>query len=130
MQQEHAPTDYVQEDFFHLLPGFAGGRALYIQRGPEHFRNLAYISAGRPEEERRLAALRGALTRLRRLYTVPRTEVSDWPVFDTIYRITERVIPWFPDRGRKRKRPVFVRIELSVEKVEKYREDGLDTTGD
>jgi hypothetical protein len=109
MEQEHPETDYVQLDFFDFLPGYAGGRSLYKQRGSEHFRQLASISAGRPEHERKQAARNGALTRLRRLYTVPRTEVYEGHGI----RLVERVVPWWPHWAtRRRKRPVYVRIEL------------------
>jgi len=88
MEKEHAEGEYIQLDFFDFLPGFAGGRSLYKQRGPEHFRQLAYISANRPEHERKQAAQRGAVTRLRRLYTVPRTEI--WEGHGM--RLVERVV--------------------------------------
>jgi hypothetical protein len=110
MQQEHRPTDYVQLDFFDFLPGFAGGRALYHQRGAEHFRQLAWASARRPEHERKQAARNGVLTRLRRLYTVPRT--VQFVELDEL--VTERIVPWWPHQKnrQRRKRPVYVRIEL------------------
>jgi hypothetical protein len=115
MEKEHPSGEYVQLDFFNLLPGFAGGRSLYKQRGPEHFRQLAYASANRPEYARKQAARNAALTRLRRLYTVPRTEV--WEGHGM--RLVERVIPWWPHWAtRRRKRPIYVRIELSCEQVE------------
>jgi hypothetical protein len=114
MQKERPDTDYVQLDFFDFLPGYAGGRALYLQRGREHFRQLASISAGRPEHERKRTAQAAALTRLRRLYTVPRTEV--WEGHGL--RLVERVVPWWPHWATKRrKRPIYVRIELECRRV-------------
>jgi len=115
MQKEQPDTTYVQEDFFHLLPGYAGGKALLIQRGPEHFRQLAWASAQRPEEERKQAARRGAMTRLRKLYTVPRTEVFEGYGM----RLVERVVPWWPHWATKRRRrPIYVRIELEFRHLE------------
>jgi hypothetical protein len=110
MEHEHPVTDYVQEDFFHLLPGFAGGRALRDVRGAAHFRHLAWLSAGRPEHERKQAARNASITRLRRLYTVPRT--VQFLELDEL--VTERIVPWWPHQKnrQRRKRPVFVRIEL------------------
>jgi hypothetical protein len=116
MEKENPEGEYIQLDFFEFLPGYAGGRSLYKQRGPEHFRQLGYLSAGRTEEERKEAAQRGAVTRLRRLYTVPRTEVYQAHGM----RLVERVVPWFPHWAtRRRKRPIYVRIEISFEQVEK-----------
>jgi hypothetical protein len=108
MDKECTEGDY-QTDFFDLLPGFAGGRSLVKQRGPEYFRTLAYISANRPESERKRSAQEAALTRLRRLFTVPRTEVYEGHGM----RLVERIVPWFPHWATKRrKRPIYVRIEI------------------
>src|SRR5215213_7194851 len=115
MEKEHPEGEYIQLDFFEFLPGYAGGRSLLQKRGPEHFRQLAYISANRPEHERRRAAQNAAATRLRRLYTVPRTEVYEGHGM----RLVERVVPWFPHWATKRrKRPIYVRIELECVDLE------------
>jgi len=109
MVKEHPDGVYIQLDFFDFLPGYAGGRSLYNQRGSEHFRQMAWASAQRPESERKQAARNGALTRLRRLSTVPRTEV--WEGHGM--RLVERVVPWWPHWATKRrKRPIYVRIEI------------------
>jgi hypothetical protein len=80
---------------------------------------MAYISANRPEHERKQAAKNGALTRLRRLYTVPRTEVYKGHGM----RLVERVVPWFPHWATKRrKRPIYVRIEIEFRKLDKEEE--------
>jgi hypothetical protein len=116
---------YHQLSFFHLLRGSAGGRALRDQRGKEYFSEMARNAAARrTKEERRAIAKKAKDERRRRLFTTPRTEVTDWSVFDTIYRITERVIPWWPHQKsrRRRTRPIFVRIELSVEQIERQEE--------
>jgi len=115
MEKEHAEGEYIQLDFFDFLPGFAGGRSLYKQRGPEHFRQMAWASAQRPEVERKQAAQRGAVTRLRRLYIVPRTEVYQGHGI----RLVERVVPWWPHWAtRRRKRPIYVRIEIECKNLE------------
>jgi hypothetical protein len=112
---ENRSDNFVQLDFFALLPGFAGGRALLEQRGVEHFRQLAQLSAQRNEHERRTAARNGSATRLRRLYHEPRTRV--YVELDELVR--ERIVPWWPHQKRKqhRKRPVFVRIEVAREQI-------------
>src|SRR3954469_3458915 len=107
---EQTETDYLQHDFFHLFPGFAGGRALREQHGSEHFRHLAWLSSQRSAHERRQTAQNAIATRLRRLYTIPRTCV--YRELDEL--VTERIVPWWPhQKNRQRwKRPMFVRIEL------------------
>jgi hypothetical protein len=122
MEQETISA-YIQLDFFHLLPGSAGGRALRGQRGSEYFSELARNAAARrTPQERKAIHQKGITERLRRLYTIPKTVTSLQIGHTATWRITERVIPWWPHRAtRRRKRPVMVRIELSVEEVEKYR---------
>src|SRR5215210_6186299 len=115
MEQEHVPTDYHQLDFFHLLPGSAGGRALRDLRGSEYFSELARNAAAKKtKEERQAIHKKGVVERLRRLYSIPRTEVYE----ELEDLVTERVVPWFPHWStRRRKRPIFVRIELSRTKI-------------
>ena len=51
---------------------------------------------------------------MRRLYTIPRTEVYE----ELEDLVTERIVPWFPHWStRRRKRPIFVRIELDRTKI-------------
>jgi hypothetical protein len=78
-------------------------------------------AARRTPEERQAIHRKGVKERLRRLYTIPRTVTSIQIGYTAACRVTERIVPWFPHGSRKRKRPVFVRIELSVEEVERYR---------
>jgi hypothetical protein len=114
MEQEF---QYRQIDFFHLLPGSAGGRSLRDRRGSEYFSDPAKNAAARKtKKERQAIHQKGVKERLRRLYTIPRTEIYE----ELGYLVTERIVPWWPhQRGRqKRKRPIFVRIELSCEQVE------------
>jgi hypothetical protein len=112
---ENHDTVYHQLDFFHLLPGSAGGRALRALKGNGYFAELARNAAARrTKEERQAIHTKGVQERLRRLYTIPRTEVSMWQGCSVTYELTERVIPWWPHQKNRhrRKRPVFVRIEL------------------
>jgi hypothetical protein len=110
-----APESYFQLDFFSLLPGFAGGRALLEKRGVEHFRQLAQLSSQRSEHERRTAARIGSAARLRRLYQEPRTRV--YVELDEL--VTERIVPWWPHQKerQRRKRPVMVKIELNRQEL-------------
>ncbi len=105
------PDQYMQLDFFALLPGAAGGRALFAQRGSEHFRQLAQRSALRPPQARQEAAYKASATRKYRRYKLPRTRV--FVELDEL--VTERIVPYWPHQPyrRRRKRPVFVRIELA-----------------
>jgi hypothetical protein len=121
MEQEAC---YYQLDFFDLLPGSAGGRALRDRRGSEYFSELAKNAAARKtKEERQAIHQKGVTSRLRRLYTVPRTVTSIQEGLNAAWRVTERIIPYWPRRTTcRRKKPVMVRIELSVQEVEKYRE--------
>jgi len=44
----------------------------------------------------------------------PRTDICE----ELGYLVTERIVPWWPHRGtQRRKRPVFVRIELDRTKI-------------
>jgi ribosomal protein S14 len=76
MEKEHL-GEYVQLDFFSLLPGSAGGRALRDLRGSEYFSELAKNAAAKKTREERQAIHKKGVT------------------------------------GR----PIFVRVELSREKV-------------
>lgn len=112
-QQECA---YHQLDFFSLLPGYAGGRALRALKEPDYFRELALnAAAARTKETRQVIASKAASARRRRLHTIPRT--IQYIELDAV--ITERIVPWWPHQKKRqrRKRPVFVRIELSRDKL-------------
>ena len=108
MEQQYA--DYIQLDFFGLLPGAAGGRALRAVKGDNYFADLGRKTVARhPDGYMRELGKKGAAERRRRLYSQPRT------INYTIagYRITERVVPWWPHQKSRqhRGRPVLVRIE-------------------
>jgi hypothetical protein len=115
MEKEHPSGEYVQLDFFSLLPGSAGGRALRDRKGSEYFSELARNAAARKtREERQAIHQKGVAERLRRLYSIPRTEIYE----ELEDLVVERIIPyWSHRRTKRRRRPVFVRIELSREKV-------------
>ncbi len=111
------PDHIIQLDFFGLLPGVAGGWALRPLRGRDYFADLARkASARQPEGYKAELGRKGAAERRRRLYTQPHT------VSYTIagYRITERIVPWWPHQKNRqhRKRPVLVRIEWECVKLE------------
>jgi hypothetical protein len=108
---EQHESEYIQLDFFHLLPGSAGGRALRALKGNDYFAELARSAAAqRSKEERQTLAGKSACERRRRLYTIPRTV----RYVEVGFLVTERIVPWWPhQRNRqRRKRPVFVHIEL------------------
>jgi len=108
---EQKETEYFQLDFFGLLPGAAGGRALRALKGNGYFADLARTAAtNRSPEEREEIHQKSASERRRRLYHIPRT--VRFIELDEL--VTERVVPWWPHQKnrQRRKRPVFVRIEL------------------
>jgi len=102
-----------QHSLAELQRGSAGGRALAAQRGTSYLRQLA-ATGGRTtvrlyglDHMRQLAAAGGREKR-RRVYTWPRT-IHPW------YGGTERRVPYWPSRAtRRRKRPIFVRIEVAL----------------
>lgn len=104
-----------QLDLWGLLPGAPGGRALRDQRGIAHLNTIASNGGAETvrryglEHMRRLASAGGKAKR-HKLYSQPRT-------IETWYGTIEREIPYWPHqpRRRRRKRPVFVRIELEVQ---------------
>lgn len=115
MEQKEA--NYIQLDFFGLLPGTAGGRALRAAKGNDYFADLGRKAVEKqPQGYMRDLGRKGGAERRRRLYTQPRT------ISYTIagYRVTERVVPWWPHQKQRqhRKRPVFVRIELECVKLD------------
>lgn len=113
---EQQKNEYVQLDFFGLLPGVAGGRKLRALRSNDYFAEPARSGAAqRSKEQRQLLARKSACERRRRLYTTPRT-VS---YVEAGFLITERIVPWWPHQNnrQRRKRPVFVRIELSRDRL-------------
>ena len=108
--------EYYQSNFFGLLPGAAGGRALRALKDSEYFRELARAAAEkRSKEVRHAIATKAAHERRRRLYTIVRT--VNYVELDE--RVTERIIPWWPHQKNRqhRKKPVFVRVEVRRERV-------------
>jgi hypothetical protein len=101
-----------QRDFYELLPGVPGGRKLRDQRGVEYLRQLGQRGGMSTRDRYGAAHLRqlgqrGGYARAGRLYAQART-IRAWDGF------RYRVIPWWPHQRRRqrRKRPVFVRVEL------------------
>jgi hypothetical protein len=100
-----------QRSLNELQRGAAGGRALAEQRGAAYLRQLA-AAGGRSTLARygvahlRQLAAAGGREKRRRAYTWPRT-IRPW------YGGVERRVPYWPARSSKRRRrPVFVRIEV------------------
>jgi len=101
-----------QQDVFSILPGVAGGRALRDSQGSNYFAQIG-ARGGCATRERyglphmRDLASRGGRAKRRKLYSVPAT-ISAWD------GVTYRRVPYWPHqvRGRRRQRPIFVRIEL------------------
>jgi hypothetical protein len=93
------------------LPGVAGGKALRRLRGREYFVELGRKGGIATRDRYGMGYLRELARRggeaLRRLYhDEPRT-VRPW------YGGLERVIPYWPANATKRrKRPIYVRIEI------------------
>lgn len=95
-----------------LLPGSAGGRRLVELRGRDHLVKLG-ASGGRSTARRhgveymRQLGASGGRAKRRRQYMTPAT-IKSWD--GVIYRR----IPYWPHQPqrRRRRRPVFVRVEL------------------
>ena len=109
-RREFAET-IEQRRLAELQRGSAGGRAVVEQRGAIYMRQLA-SAGGRTTVKRygidhmRQLASAGGREKRRRTYTWPRT-------LHTWYGTLERRIPLWPTRAtRRRRRPIFVRIEL------------------
>ena len=114
---ENEEIAYRQLDFFHLLPGSAGGRALRSLRGNGYFAGLARTAAAnRSPEERQELSRKRACTRRRRLYSLPRTV----RFMEAGCIITERIVPYWPHQKnrQRRKRPIFVHIELDCVRLD------------
>lgn len=111
MQQ---PTFPHQHQLSELAPGSPGGRALRERRGVGYFAEIGSRGGRRTVSTYGLLHMRslaaaGGREKRRRLYSWPRT-VRPW------YGGLERRVPYGPPKSTKRrKRPVFVRIELEVQ---------------
>ncbi len=116
-KHDHSSRDYpnttCQRSLSELQRGSAGGRALVEQRGVEYLRQLASAGGSSTVARYGVAHLRqlasaGGLEKRRRAYSWPRT-IRPW------YGGVERRVPYWPARStRRRRRPVFVRIEVQL----------------
>jgi hypothetical protein len=103
--------EYEQLDFFELLPGVAGGRALRRLKGDDYFAKLGEKGGAATRDRHGEAHLRkiaqeGAQKARKKKYSTPRT-VKQW------HGGIERIVPYWPPKSTKRrKRPIYVRIEL------------------
>jgi hypothetical protein len=100
-----------QSELTDLLPGSAGGSALRRLKGREYFVELGR-RGGKATRDRygvehlRRLSERGGEANRRRYRTIPKT-IHPW------YGGEERRVPFWPPRATKRrKRPVYVRIEI------------------
>ena len=105
---------YAQHSLSELQRGARGGIALAQQRGASYMRQLA-SAGGRATVARygvdhmRQLASSGGREKKRRVYSWPCT-IRPW------YGGTERRVPFWPARAtRRRRRPIFVRIEVTNE---------------
>ena len=100
-----------QIDLGALFPGAPGGRALAGRRGRAYFIELGRRGGCKTRDLYGVAHLRtlaqkGAAEKRRRLHTWPAT-ITSWD------GETYRRVPYWPARrSSRRRRPVFVRIEL------------------
>jgi hypothetical protein len=103
--------EYEQRDFFELLPGVAGGRALRRLKGDDYFAKLGEKGGAATRDRHGIDHLRkiaqdGAKEARKKKHMTPRT-VKQW------HGGTERIVPYWPANSTKRrKRPIYVRIEL------------------
>lgn len=102
-----------QHSLDELRPGSPGGRALAGLRGPGYFKELGSRGGRTTVQRHGLAHIRqlaaaGGREKRRRLYTWPRT-VYPW------HGGIERRVPFWPQHSTKRrKRPIFVYIEVGL----------------
>jgi hypothetical protein len=100
-----------QRELNELLPGSAGGRKLRRLKGREYFVELGRRGGKATRDRYGLDYLRDLARRggeaLRRLYHHEPRTVRPW------YGGKERIVPYWPAKATKRrKRPIYVRIEL------------------
>jgi hypothetical protein len=100
-----------QHSLDELRPGSPGGRALAGLRGPGYFKELG-SRGGRTTVQRygllhfRQLAAAGGREKKRRLYTWTKT-IIPW------HGVIERRIPYWPPRSTtRRRRPIFVYVEV------------------
>jgi hypothetical protein len=103
-----------QRELWELLPGAAGGQELRRRKGRDYFAQLG-ARGGTTTRDRygvdylKELAQRGGEANRQRYHTLPRT-VQPW------YGGVERRIPyWPPTMTKRRKRPIYIRVELEGE---------------
>jgi hypothetical protein len=100
-----------QRELWELLPGAPGGQELKRRKGREYFAELGRRGGATTRDRYGVdylkdLAQRGGEANRKRYHTTPRT-VHPW------YGGVERSIPyWPPTMTKRRKRPVYVRVEL------------------
>jgi hypothetical protein len=115
-----------QRELWELLPGAAGGQALKQRKGSEYFAQLGARGGAATRDRygvghlKELAQRGGEATR-KRYHSTPRT-IQPW------YGGIERYIPyWPPKRTKRRKRPIYVRVELDETEYQLTNVQGADT---
>jgi hypothetical protein len=105
-----------QKDLWELMPGIAGGQELKRQKGSDYFTELGQ-RGGTTTRDRygieylRELAQRGGEANRRRYHSQPQT-IHPW------YGGAERRIPyWPPGMTKRRKRPLYIRIEIDEVKT-------------
>src|SRR3712207_2034598 len=103
-----------QRELWELLPGAAGGQELRRQKGRDYFAQLG-ARGGTTTRDRygadylRELGHRGGEANRKRYHSTPQT-LHPW------YGGVERRIPYWPPKATKRrKRPLYVRVELEEE---------------
>jgi hypothetical protein len=108
-----------QKDLWGLLPGGAGGQELSRQKGSDYFAELGHHGCIATRDRYGIdylkeLAQRGGEANRKRYHSQPQT-IHPW------YGGTERRIPYWPPRmTKRRKRPVYIRIEMGAETSEEY----------
>jgi hypothetical protein len=110
-----------QRELWELLPGTAGGQALKRQKSPDYFAQLGARGGATTRDRysvdylKDLAHRGGEATR-KRYHTIPQT-IHPW------YGGVERRIPYWPPKvTKRRKRPLYIRVELEDEPERVLRE--------
>jgi hypothetical protein len=103
-----------QKELWELMPGAPGGRELARPKGRAYFVELGQRGGATTRNRYgtdylKALAQRGGKATRQRYHNQPRT-IHPW------YGGTERSIPYWPPRSTKRrKRPVYIRIEIERE---------------
>jgi hypothetical protein len=100
-----------QRELWELLPGAAGGQELKRRKSRDYFAELGARGGATTRDRYGVDYLkelgqRGGEANRKRYHDEPRT-IHPW------YGGTERRVPyWPPKRTKRRKRPIYVRVEL------------------